>query len=169
MLKPAPKESNGYLDWVPVEYNYTKYRHKNTLNYGIYIYVHYPITTPSTDGVYIWVRNEYDREMGNNDTLIQEYETSPYQVEVYPQTDGSKVVKYLVPDDSLYTKRITISSCPNNLPRTDVYCAYTVTDIVNYLNFEDYIGVYNLLTYMIKMMLIQIKLLNPLYILKNSK
>jgi len=46
-----------YFDWVPVEFNSTKYRHKNTLNYCIYIYLHYTITTPSTDGVYIWVRN----------------------------------------------------------------------------------------------------------------
>jgi len=131
----CPNSGTGYICSTNVEYNYTQYKH--LASEYIHIYVHYPLTTPSTDAVFIWERNQYEREENLNDRLIKGYGTSEYEKNVYSVGDGSTIIEYIVPDKSPYHKRITIASCPNNQSQTQIQCTYTATDIIGYLNYSN--------------------------------
>jgi len=117
-----------------VSYNHTKYITVNPIAgvYTTYIDVYFPATTPSGSAVFIWERNKYEEDKGLNDRLIQGYAASKYKTYQVNYTDGSKLVRYLVPDISPYHKRITIATCPNMKSQTEAVCTYTVTDINGY-------------------------------------
>lgn len=101
----------------------------------MYIDVVYPKATPSTSAVYIWERNRYEEKNGINDRLIKGLAVSQYQVSSIVNPDGSKTVRYSIPDLSPYTKKITIATCPNMKTQTQVECAYTITDILGFVNY----------------------------------
>lgn len=121
-----------YISPRTVQYNTTL----NKLTSGsMYIDVVYPKATPSTSAVYIWERNRYEEKNGINDRLIKGLAVSQYQVSSIVNPDGSKTVRYSIPDLSPYTKKITIATCPNMKTQTQVECAYTITDILGFVNY----------------------------------
>jgi len=124
-----------YISQRFVKYNETKYIHPLGSRYSIYIDVYFPATTPSGSAIFIWERNQYEAVNHLNDRLIQGYAASQYKTYQVDFTDGSKLVRYLVPDMSPYHKEITIATRPNMKSQSDAYCAYTVTDIAGSLNY----------------------------------
>lgn len=136
LLETSPNASSGYISPTTVKYAHSEYRHMAT-EFGIKIYIHFPASIPSSDRVYISERNEYERENGYNSRIIENgYSVSQYQLNVYPQTDGSKVIEYSVPDMSAYHKRITIATCPNHGTQSTVQCKYTAFDIAGFSSYN---------------------------------
>jgi hypothetical protein len=134
MNETSPYEPTGYISQMQVMYNHTYYQHPAG---RVYFDVHYPITTPSTSAVFIWERNWYEEANGVNDRLIKGYTASPYQEAEIVLADGSKLVRYSLPDLSPYHKRITIATCPNMKTQTTAVCTYTVTDILGVNNYPN--------------------------------
>lgn len=131
MNEARPSPSTGYILPTNVNYFKTLYVHEGSQPNYIRIYVYFPYSTSSsTDVVGIRVRNFYKLFNGYNGITIKDYYTySSYILGTFPQSNGSKVVVYSVPDTSDYYKEITVTTCPNGQLPTAVNCQFAVVDI----------------------------------------
>lgn len=137
MNEARPSPSTGYILPTTVDYFKTLYVHEGSQPNYIKIYVHYPNTLSSTDVVGIRVRNFYKLFNGLNGIEMKAYDNdySSYQMDVYPQADGSKLISYWIPDTTDYYKEITVTTCPNGQLPTAVDCQFVVVDIAGTDNY----------------------------------
>jgi hypothetical protein len=137
MNEACPDESEGcyaYIRPTSVYYTETLFEHQRRNSKNMRIYVHFPYSaTSSTDAIGIRTRSFYQLFNGDNGVTIKDYNVdySSWELATFPQSDGSKVVIYSVPDSSSYYKEITVTTCLDGHLPTDegAVCTFVVVDV----------------------------------------